>query len=97
MRRIAIVGGGFAGATVARRLVGRLPEGWEVLLLNEESCTTYGPMLPEVVGASVFPEHVVAPLRQVVGVRRGGRFVMGRVSAIDLARRSITCVSVRVA
>jgi NADH dehydrogenase len=68
-----------------------------VLLVSEESYATYNPIPPEVVGASVFPEHVVAPLRQVVGVRRGGRFVMGRVSAIDLARRSITCVSVRVA
>lgn len=93
MRRIAVVGGGFAGATVARRLVGRLPEGWEVMLVSEESYTTYNPMLPEVVGASVFPEHVVAPLRQAIDVRRGGRFVMGRVSDVDLARRAITCAT----
>jgi len=29
MQRIAIGGGGFAGATVARSLARRLPEGWE--------------------------------------------------------------------
>jgi len=46
MRRIATIGGGFAGATLARRLVRRLPEGREVLLLGEESYTTYIPMLP---------------------------------------------------
>jgi NADH dehydrogenase len=90
-RRIAIVGGGFAGATLARRLAGRLPHGWEVLLLSEESTTTYNPLLPEVVGAAIFPEHVVAPLRQVVDLRRGGRFVMGRVTQLDLARRSLAC------
>jgi NADH dehydrogenase len=91
MQRIVIVGGGFAGSTLACRLARQLPEGWEALLISEESYATYNPMLPEVVGASVFPEHVVAPLRQVIGVGSRGRFVMGRVSGIDLAARSVTC------
>lgn len=91
MQRIAIIGGGFAGSTAASVLARRLPPGWEVLLISEESYTTYNPMLSEVVGASVFPEHVVAPLRQVLGIGRRGRFVMGRVSGIDLATRRITC------
>lgn len=90
-RRIAIVGGGFAGATLARTLAGRLPPGWEVMLLSEESTTTYNPLLPEVVGASIFPEQVVAPLREVVDLRRGGRFVMGRVDAADLRRGRLSC------
>ena len=47
------------------------------MLVSEESYTTFNPMLAEVVGASVFPEHVVAPIRQML--RRGSRsqFVMG--------------------
>jgi NADH dehydrogenase len=91
MRRIVILGGGFAGATLARRLSGRLPEGWELLLVSEESYTTYNPMLPEVVGASVFPEQVVAPLRQVIGVGGRTRFVMGQATALDTSRRTIRC------
>ena len=39
-------------------------------------------MLPEVVGAAVFPEQIVAPIRQMV---RHARFVMGRVTSIDFA------------
>ncbi len=89
--RIVIIGGGFAGATLARGLAGRLPPGWEALLLSEESTTTYNPLLPEVVGAAIFPEQVVAPLRQVVGLRRGGRFVMGRATEVDLAARTVGC------
>ena len=50
-------------------------------------------MLPEVVGASVFPEHVVAPLREVIGARRDLRFVMGEVAAIDIAAREIRCTT----
>jgi len=90
-QRIAIIGGGFAGATLAGRLARRLPPGFEVMLFSEESTTTYNPLLPEVVGASIFPEQVVAPLRQVVDVKRGGRFVMGRVTEVDLDRRSLAC------
>jgi NADH dehydrogenase len=91
MHSIVIVGGGFAGATVARRLMGRLPDGWEVVLISEESYTTFSPLLAEVVGASVFPEHVVAPLRQVIATDRGGRFVMAKVAGIDIAHREICC------
>ena len=91
MPRIVIVGGGFAGTTLARRLTGRLPVGWEVMLVSEESYTTYNPLLSEVVGASIFPEHAVAPLREVIGAKGGGRFVMGAVTAVDIAERTLTC------
>lgn len=85
-RTIAVVGGGFAGTTLARELDGKLPPGYELLLLNEESHATFTPMLPEVVGAGVFPEQIVAPIRQML---RGARFVMGRVTSIDFAARRI--------
>lgn len=93
MPRILVLGGGFAGATVASRLARRLPKGWELLLISEESYTTFQPMLPEVVGASVFPEHVVAPLRQVMGDGDRLRFVMGKVEALDLAGASVRCAT----
>lgn len=89
-RQIVIVGGGFAGTTLARQLARRLPAGWRVLLVSEESYTTFNPMLAEVVGASVFPEHVVAPIRQMLGTESRCRFVMGRVTAIDRQARTVT-------
>ena len=91
MKTILVVGGGFAGVRVARDLITRAIPDAEVLLVSEESYTTYNPMLPEAVGAAVFPEHVVAPLRQVVGIRKRGRFVMGRMLSLDAARQRITC------
>ncbi len=86
-KTIAIVGGGFAGTTLARALDAKLPAEYELLLLSEESHTTFNPMLPEALGASIFPEQVVAPIRQML---KRGRFVMGKVDAIDLARRVLT-------
>jgi NADH dehydrogenase len=86
-KMIVIVGGGFAGTTAARALDGKLPTGYELLLLSEESHTTFNPMLPEAVGASIFPEQVVAPIREML---KHGRFIMGNVNAIDSSRRVIT-------
>ncbi len=63
--RIVIIGGGFAGATAARHLERRLRAA-DIHLLSAENHLTYNPLLPEVVGASVLPGHVVAPLRQMV-------------------------------
>ncbi|GAA4344335.1 hypothetical protein GCM10023165_27370 [Variovorax defluvii] len=84
-----IVGGGFAGTTLARALAPRLPSGWQVVLVSEESYTTFNPMLAEVVGASVFPEHVVAPIRQMLRPGEASRFVMGRVTGIDAVRHRV--------
>ena len=81
-RNIVIVGGGFAGTTLARALDGKLPASFQLVLVSEESYTTFNPMLPEALGASVFPEQVVAPIRQMI---ERTRFVMGRVVAVDTA------------
>ena len=47
------------------------------MLISEESYTTFNPMLPEAVGASIFPEQVVAPIRQMLS---RGRFVMAALA-----------------
>jgi NADH dehydrogenase len=90
VKTIVIVGGGFAGTTLARALESGLPPGYEVLLISEESYMTFNPMLPEALGASIFPEQVVAPIRQMLS---RGRFIMGRVGAIDTARKSLTAAT----
>ena len=90
IQTIVIVGGGFAGTTLARALDGKLPRGHELLLISEESHTTFNPMLPEALGASIFPEQVVAPIREMV---RHTRFIMGRVTGLDAARKTIVCTT----
>jgi NADH dehydrogenase len=90
IRTIVIIGGGFAGTTLARELDGKLPTNWELVLISEESYTTFNPMLPEALGASVFPEQVVAPIRQMLS---RGRFIMGRVTAVDPAAKTLICTT----
>ena len=88
-KTIVIVGGGFAGTTLVQALDGKLPHGYELLLISEESHTTYNPMLPEAVGASIFPEQVVAPIRQML---THARFVMGTTSRTCASREAPTSI-----
>jgi len=90
-RSIVIVGGGFAGTTLARSLHGRIADDVELTLVSEESTMTFNPMLPEAVGASIFPEQVVAPVREMLPMRERTRFVMGRVTSLDAAAKTLTC------
>jgi len=83
-KNIVIVGGGFAGTALVRALDGRLPAGCRLMIISEESHMTFNPMLPEALGASIFPEQVVAPIREMIDQ---ARFVMGRVTNVDPVRR----------
>ena len=55
-----IVGGGFAGAYVAR-LLGR----HGATIVNPDNFMLYTPLLPEAAAATLEPRHVVVPLRQM--------------------------------
>ncbi|MGH7233314.1 MAG: FAD-dependent oxidoreductase [Nitrospiraceae bacterium] len=65
--RIVIVGGGFAGVQCAKRLRKALsPEACEIVLFSRENLMVFYPLLADVAGASVSPDAVAAPLRQML-------------------------------
>lgn len=65
--RVVIVGGGFGGVRCARTLRRRLSRDCEIVLFNRENHMVFHPLLPEVTGASINPDAVAAPLRQILG------------------------------
>jgi NADH:quinone reductase (non-electrogenic) len=84
---IVIVGGGFAGIAVARRLERRLrPEEAEIVLLSRENYTLFTPMLPEVTSGELEVRHVVTPIREQL---RRTRFVLADVDEIDVERSCV--------
>ena len=85
-KNFVIIGGGFAGTTLAASLEKQLPPEWEIYLLSKTNFVTYNPLLPEVVGASVLPGHVQAPIRQMV---KRTRIRMVTVDNIDFETRTI--------
>lgn len=80
LKRFVIVGGGFAGVTLAQRLERSLPEQAEIVVLSAENHLVFTPMLPEVVGRTVSPLHVVVAGRQLT---RRTKWLEARVSRID--------------
>lgn len=67
LKRIIIIGGGFAGVRCARTLRKRLtPEACEIVLFDRENSMVYYPLLAEVAGATIGPDSVSTPLRQLL-------------------------------
>lgn len=65
--RIIIVGGGFAGVRCASTLRKRLaPDRCEIVLFDRENSMVYYPLLAEVAGATIGPDSVATPLRQLL-------------------------------
>jgi NADH:ubiquinone reductase (H+-translocating) len=83
-KRLAIIGGGFAGSRIAQLLEHRLPPEWDLTLISQENFITFNPLLPEVIGASILPGHVIAPHRQMVHC---SHVCMAEVTDIDIAGR----------
>ncbi len=83
---VVIIGGGFAGATLARQLERRLPNICPIYILSKNNFITYNPLLPEVVGASVLPSHSVVPLRLMLSRTR---IFTVTVKEIDLEQKRV--------
>jgi NADH dehydrogenase len=63
--RVIIVGGGFAGVTLAEHLNRRVGRGVEVVVISNENHMVFTPMLAEVAGRSLSGLDVVVPGRQI--------------------------------
>src|SRR5215467_7676984 len=85
-KNLVIVGGGFAGTRTAKLLEHTLPPDWTLTLISQENFITFNPLLPEVVGASIMPGHVIAPHRQMIHCTH---VCMARVSEIDTGERLV--------
>src|SRR3954452_20577626 len=85
-KHLVVIGGGFAGITLGQQLEHKLPDGWKLTLVSQENFITFNPLLPEVVGASILPGHVIAPHRQMIHC---SHVCMAQVTEIDTANRVV--------
>src|SRR5271168_5187687 len=84
--RIVIVGGGFAGATLAEQLSRRVAPNTEVVVISSENHMVFTPMLAEVAGRSLSPLDVVVPGRQIA---RGATWITAKVNGVDLKKNEV--------
>jgi NADH:ubiquinone reductase (H+-translocating) len=88
MRRILIVGGGYAGFYTAWKLEKKLHgHEAEVTIVDPRPFMTYQPFLPEVLAGSVEARHAAVSLRRHL---HRTRVIGGTVTAIDHTHRVVT-------
>jgi len=88
VKRIVILGGGFAGMKTAESLDHEFQHDRSVgiTLISETNSLLFTPMLAEVAGGSLEPSHISTPLRS--GLPRTN-FIRATVGAIDLEKRIV--------
>ncbi len=84
---IVILGAGFAGIATARVLERMFrPDEAKITLISRENYSLFTPMLPEVSSSGLEARHIVTPVRVQL---RHTEFVLAKVTAVDLDRRTI--------
>ena len=81
-----VLGGGFAGAYVAR-LLGK--QG--ATIVSPQNSMLYTPLLPEAASGTLEPRHVVVPLRQMCP---HADVVIGRATSLDTANRIVAAETI---
>ena len=88
-KRIVIVGGGFAGLHLVRRLEGLMRPGEiELTLLDRNNYHLFTPLLYQVATGELPPHAVAYPLRLPIA-HAHQRFVQTDVEGVDLERRAV--------
>lgn len=84
--RVLIIGGGFGGLTLARKL-GRVPV--DVTLVDRRNYHLFQPLLYQVATGSLSPANIAAPLRSVLRKYRNIEVTLGEAVGIDADQRLV--------
>lgn len=85
-RRIIVIGGGFAGLSTVR---GLQRAAAEILLIDSRNHHNFQPLLYQVATAGLAAPSISAPLRHILRRQRNVTVLMGDVTAINVAARSV--------
>lgn len=87
MAHVVIVGGGFGGLAVAKRLARQ--RGVAVTLVDRRNFHVFQPLLYQVATGGLSPADICAPLRSVLARHKNIRTLLGEVTGFDLAGRRV--------
>lgn len=78
--RIVIIGGGFAGINLVKKLKGA---PYQVLLIDKNNYHTFQPLLYQVATGGLEPDSIAFPLRKIFSGRRNFLFRVAEVLKVD--------------
>jgi len=84
--RVVIVGAGFAGLTVAKRLA-KTPA--DITLIDRQNHHLFQPLLYQVATAGLSPADIAWPIRSLVRHQRNTRVLLGAVTGVDRERKHV--------
>ena len=84
--RVVIVGAGFGGLYAAKQLAGRAAD---VTLIDRANHHLFQPLLYQVATAALAPSDIATPIRAVFSRYPNIRVVMGEVTGVDAAARTV--------
>jgi len=87
--RVVIIGGGFGGIQIAKKLVNYK---LQLVLLDRHNYHTFQPLLYQVATAGLEPDSIAGPLRKLMENKKNFFFRMSRVTRINPDRNSISTV-----
>src|SRR3954462_11823786 len=88
MKRVVIVGGGFAGINAAKGLGG--VHEIEVTLVDQRNHHLFQPLLYQVAMAGLSPADIAAPIRAMLSRYANIRVLLGRVDSVALNANTVT-------
>ena len=83
---VVIVGGGFAGVSMAKSLANK---NVQIVLLDKHNYHTFQPLLYQVSSAGLEPDSIAYPLRKIIKKHRNSFFRMAEVLEIDSEKKEI--------
>ena len=84
---VAIVGGGFAGMNLAKKLI-KLQK-FQVVLIDKRNYHTFQPLLYQVSTSSLEADSIAYPLRKLITEKRNAFFRLAEVTSIDAEHHTI--------
>ncbi|MGF1539509.1 MAG: NAD(P)/FAD-dependent oxidoreductase [Pleurocapsa sp.] len=85
--KIVVVGAGFAGLRVIRKLAG---VNAEIILIDRNNYHTFIPLLYQVATGFIAPDAIAYPLRKYVRSLRNTRFLQAEVQKVDFEAKIVT-------
>ncbi|MDE1763289.1 MAG: NAD(P)/FAD-dependent oxidoreductase [Thaumarchaeota archaeon] len=92
-KRILVLGGGFAGIEVLRRLEKKFENDFtiDISMVSKDNFLLFTPMLPEVASGMIETRHIVTPIRAFC---KRARFYEATVRSIDFQKRQVVISNV---
>jgi NADH dehydrogenase len=85
-KRVVIIGAGFAGLKLAKKLVG---SGYQIVLIDKNNYHQFQPLFYQVASAGLEPSSILFPLRKIFQSRKDVYIRVAEVYSIDTEKKEI--------